>query len=314
MLDRITKSVSAAAEDLRAGKLVAIPTETVYGLAARYDSEKAIEKIFKTKSRPHFDPLIVHCFSVEQAKKITKPWPMLAEQLAKAFWPGPMTLVLPKKEVSDLITSGLETVGVRIPEHPRCLSLLEALDVPLAAPSANRFGKLSPTSVEHVLQEFPSEDFKILEGGRSEIGIESTVIRVFENSLKILRPGKTTESEIKNLVGDKVDIQSTSSHESPGHLKVHYQADKELKIVEWDEKVHAGVELILEEDPLLCARRVYAKLRDLSEQNVEFIYVRKKPSQVGELWDAIWDRLEKSAGIEAQTISTTGVARKPSLD
>jgi len=219
--------------------VVAFPTETVYGLGARIDSDIAIKKIFSIKERPFFDPLIVHTYSVDQAKLCFSSWNLIADILSKHFWPGPLTLVMKKSnQISDLITSGLSNVGVRIPKHSLALQLLEKLNIPIAAPSANKFGKTSPTKASHVRKEFGDSVF-ILKNENElsceketscEIGIESTVLLIRENfEISILRPGVILKSQIvdvleKNKVLFKW-VNSTSKNESPGHMKHHYMPD-----------------------------------------------------------------------------------------
>lgn len=222
--------------------VVAFPTETVYGLGARIDSEVAIKKIFSTKERPFFDPLIVHTYSVEQAKSCFSSWNLMADVLSKNFWPGPLTLVMKKSDqISDLITSGLANVGVRIPRHSLALQLLQKLNIPIAAPSANKFGKTSPTKSSHVQKEFGDTVF-ILKNEKNEnelfskndssceVGIESTVLLIRENfEISILRPGAILKSQITDVLKkNKVIfnwIDSANKNESPGHMKHHYMPD-----------------------------------------------------------------------------------------
>lgn len=217
--------------------VVAFPTETVYGLGARIDSDVAINKIFSTKERPFFDPLIVHVHSIEQAKTCFKNWNVLSDVLAKQFWPGPLTLVMKKSDlVSDLITSGLENVGVRIPNHELALQLLKKVNIPVAAPSANKFGKTSPTKSSHVEKEFGKSVFVLKNANDTtcEIGIESTVLLVRELTenkfeISILRKGAILKSQLDDeLNKNKVQfnwIESVDKKESPGHMKHHYMPD-----------------------------------------------------------------------------------------
>lgn len=235
-------------EDLRKGKLVAIPTETVYGLAASIFQTEALQNIFKTKRRPFFDPLIVHVSSIEQAKALVKVWPPLAQALAEAFWPGPLTLVLEKSEkVSDLITSGLSTVGIRMPRHDLTLKLIEAFGEPLAAPSANLFGRTSPTLAKHVREEFSPEVVSVLDGGPCQIGIESTILGISVGegalvNLQILRQGMIGEMEISKALTDRgfQDSRDFSFKPAqkklvaPGQLQHHYMPSKPLILVSGD--------------------------------------------------------------------------------
>ncbi|MCM2353252.1 MAG: L-threonylcarbamoyladenylate synthase [Pseudobdellovibrio sp.] len=223
---------------LEQGNVVAFPTETVYGLGARIDRPEGLKKIFSTKERPFFDPLIVHVSSIDQAKTCFKEWHAMADHLAKAFWPGPLTLVMPKSDlISDMITSGLDSVGVRMPKHPLAKKLIEAVGVPVAAPSANKFGKTSPTKAEHVKKEF-GDQVVVLDQGQSEIGIESTVLMVKVSfrgpqhntyELAILRKGAVLKSDLLTSLL-KTDLkfswlEAVDKKESPGHMKHHYMPE-----------------------------------------------------------------------------------------
>ena len=193
--------IQKAVRLLKDEDVVAFPTETVFGLGARIDSDAAVKKIFFTKERPYFDPLIVHVSSIEQAKSCTTDFSHLAAVLAEAFWPGPLTLVLPKSDlISDVITSGLPNVGIRFPSHKIALEIISGVGIPIASPSANKFGRTSPTQANHVRQEFGDQVF-VVESNASEIGIESTVLAVktVDNNsfqLCILRKGFITFSQI----------------------------------------------------------------------------------------------------------------------
>jgi L-threonylcarbamoyladenylate synthase len=193
------ENLQLAITKLNQNQVVAFPTETVYGLGARIDSVLGINQIFSTKKRPFFDPLIVHVSSIEQAKSCFRQWNSVADTLARHFWPGPLTLVMEKSDlISDMITSGLPRVGVRIPRHIVALELLNAVGVPVAAPSANRFGKTSPTTAEHVRTEFGDEVLVLDSDIQCEIGIESTVLLVkADNQLSLLRKGAVVKSEIE---------------------------------------------------------------------------------------------------------------------
>ncbi len=227
--------ISEAVVRLKKGEVVAFPTETVYGLGACIDQPLAIEKIFTTKQRPFFDPLIVHVPDTESAKKCFKDWDLFCDHLASHFWPGPLTLVMPKSNlISDMITSGLPNVGVRIPKNETALKLLQQIGVPLAAPSANKFGQTSPTQSIHVEKEFNSQVF-VIHDQPSQVGIESTVLFVQKNidkntaqtyELSILRKGIILKSDIekslakttfKYVWNDQIDKKN-----APGHMKHHY--------------------------------------------------------------------------------------------
>ena len=220
-----------AADLLRNGKLVAIPTETVYGLAANAYLEEAVVTIFEAKQRPAFDPLIVHTHHISQFEKIAQHIPERAFQLAEAFMPGPLTLILPRHpSIPLLVTSGHESVGIRIPNHPLTLELLRNLDFPLAAPSANPFGYVSPTTAEHVNQQLGDRIPYILDGGPCQIGLESTIIRVVNEEVEILRLGGLAVEEIEDVIKQPVNRIKTSSSNptAPGMLSSHYAPRKKV--------------------------------------------------------------------------------------
>jgi len=316
-----TAQLKKARDRLLKGDVVAMPTETVYGLAASIESEPALRKIFALKERPFFDPLIVHVASFKEAANVAKSWPPLADFLARMFWPGPFTLVLPKADsVNPLITSGLDTVAIRYPSHPVAIELIQMVGTPLAAPSANRFGRTSPSCADHVRAEFPGNQFLILDGGQCEVGLESTVVAIDpdETKVRILRPGAVTAEMLAEKLkkwSKPVEIEHASSAESPGHLKHHYMPKIPLVIVKRDEpeglsketrdlisrelgtRVIKANELILNEEPAQAARELYAELRRLSEPGADIIYVREPQSDEG-LWRAIWDRLSRAASLD----------------
>lgn len=303
-----------AAALLKNGKLVAIPTETVYGLAANGFDTTAILKIFEAKNRPLFDPLILHTDSIEKIKSFTKEFPDNALKLAEKFWPGPLTLLLPKKEiVPDLVTSGLPDVAVRIPHHLLTLQLLSQLDFPLAAPSANPFGYVSPTSAAHVQKQLGEKVDYILDGGECEVGIESTIVG-FENGKAIIyRMGGLAIEDIEKITGPAtLRINNSSNPSAPGQLKSHYAPLKPLLVGEIDEllKKHpqqkAGVisffknyrshkTIILSEKKNLheAAQHLFSAIRNLDESDVEIIFAEVFPDEF--LGRAINDRLRRAA-------------------
>ncbi len=305
---------------LELGEVVALPTETVYGLAGRIDSESALQKIFAVKKRPFFDPLIVHVADRKAAQKLWAEWPEVFDPLIDKFWPGPLTLIAQKQtHVSSLITSGLETVAIRCPMHPQMREVLRRLQVPLAAPSANLFGQVSPTRAQHVEDEF-SGQVPIVDGGDCEVGVESTVIAAQAQPgngwrIQILRPGGVSRESLTALFADRPEVQVERLHSvaSPGHLKAHYQPTNPLIILQnggWDNAIHtqveaalktkieAAVELELASSPQLAARELYQRLRDLCIQNPNaVIYVRRQQATSTSPWEAIWDRLERAAAI-----------------
>lgn len=306
--------IGKAIDLLKSGSVVGLPTETVYGLAADVYSQNAINKIFETKKRPFFDPLIVHISHISQIKSVVSDFSDLPQFLATRFWPGALTMVLPKSsKISNLVTSGLETVGVRFPKHIIAQKIISGLGAPVAAPSANLFGKTSPTTAEHVRSEFGDKVF-VVDGGACEVGLESTVIGFDENYqiVKIHRPGAITEKDLDSALKDfsrKVYVTYEESKVAPGHLKHHYMPTLPLVVLESEKldiaKIAAllkiekksAVELILSQDPVIAARELYSKLRECSEKDVGFIYVQKLKLQQDDLWTAIWDRLNKASSL-----------------
>jgi L-threonylcarbamoyladenylate synthase len=210
---------------LTEGKLVAIPTETVYGLAANGLDETAVAGIFSAKNRPTFDPLILHVASIEQAQSLCTDWPEMADKLARAFWPGPLTLILPKADhVPDLTTSGQPTVGIRMPNNRLTLELLRTLPFPLAAPSANPFGYVSPTNAQHVADQLGDRIDYILNDGDCSVGIESTIIAIDKGAPKVLRLGGLSLERIAEILGVPVleHLNQNSNPQAPGQLDQHY--------------------------------------------------------------------------------------------
>jgi len=224
----ITKDLYVIKQKLEAGEVVGIPTETVYGLAANIFDEQAIEKIFSTKKRPNTNPLIVHVKSMEQAKSLVLNFPPKADRLATYFWPGPLTLVLPKNDkISNKISSNQSTVAIRIPNHTSTLQLLDILDFPIAAPSANPYNRISPTRSSHVEQYFPQ--ISILEGGECQSGIESTILSFEGDEVVLLRHGSISIEEIEAIVGRISDRTAfDEKHASHGRSKKHYSPLCEL--------------------------------------------------------------------------------------
>ena len=220
----ITKDIAFCRRLLKENKLVAVPTETVYGLAANAFNEDAVKRIFKAKGRPRFNPLIVHIHSIEQLSRLASVIPEKALQLAEAFWPGPLTLILPKQpEVPDIITAGKPTVGIRMPNHPMTLELLRGLSFPVAAPSANPFTRISPTSAKHVAHYFGDRIPAILDGGPCEVGLESTIVGFDGDTPVIYRKGGISIEQIEVLVG-KVALltKNETAPQAPGMLLKHY--------------------------------------------------------------------------------------------
>lgn len=308
---------------LEEGGLVGIPTETVYGLAGNALNAQAVARIFEVKNRPAFDPLIVHCYSIDQVKKYVSAFPETAQKLAQSFWPGPLTLVLPKKDlIPDLVTSGLESVAVRIPKHPLTLQLLAMLDFPLAAPSANPFGYISPTTAQHVRQQLGDQIPLILDGGPCQTGIESTIVGFQKDKTFIYRLGGISLEEVEKIAGKtEIQIHSASHPHTPGMLKSHYAPKVPLKIVDievegiWEEllkkhpaektgalffrrkipQIPAAQQIVLSEkgDFAEAARNLFAALRYLDALPLEVIYTELLPES--SLGRAINDRLRRAA-------------------
>ena len=230
----IGTDLSKAKEILEKGGLVAIPTETVYGLAANALNPEAVAKIFEAKNRPSFDPLIIHISTFKELYKYTSHIGNDLAKIANVFWPGPLTVLLPKKNiVPDIVTSGLEKVAVRVPNHPLTLQLLENIDFPLAAPSANPFGYVSPTSAQHVYDQLNGRVDYILDGGSSKVGVESTIIGFEEDDLVIYRKGGLELERIREVFSGKVRINdfSESNPNAPGMLKKHYSPRKKVLLL-----------------------------------------------------------------------------------
>ena len=216
------QEIEAAAALIRNGKLVAFPTETVYGLGANALDPIAVAKIFELKERPSFDPLIVHVDSLGRAETLTTFRGKIFYTLAEAFWPGPLTLIVPKSaQVPDIVSSGLPTVGIRMPDHPIAHQLIRQADRPIAAPSANKFGRISPTRAWHVERYLPGVD-KVLDGGITRVGIESTIVALEQDGFRLLRPGAITRKELLQLVPESQYPEGTAITEAPGMMDSHY--------------------------------------------------------------------------------------------
>ena len=297
----MTLTVAEAAARIRAGGVVAFPTETVYGLGANALDAAAVARIFELKGRPPSSPLIVHVTSAAMAREIVAEWPALAEELAQRWWPGGLTLVLPKKAcVPAIVTAGLPTVGVRVPSHPVARALIEAAAVPIAAPSANRFGGLSPTTADHVRQIF-GDSVDVVEGGASQVGIESTVVAVEGDKLTLLRPGMISLGDIEQAAAQ------AGAHRSPGMHARHYSPRTPLLLVAdradlpgregaylWRQS--SGItarSLKMPADPQAYAARLYSVLHQLDAEAWPWIAVEIPPD--GPEWAAIRDRLHRAA-------------------
>lgn len=326
--------LETAVQYLKAGRLVAFPTETVYGLGADSENPDALARLYAVKGRPTNHPVIVHLASVQQLSDWAVEIPEAAWVLAKAFWPGPLTLILKRSSrVPDAVTGGQETVGIRVPDHPVALALLSAFGGGVAAPSANRFGRLSPTTAQHVLADLGNDVDAILDGGSSQVGVESTIVAFREGLPIILRPGIITEHQIQNAlqggaVASSVTLPSQASTVSraPGTLASHYAPRTPLRLFSGQElqqqladvqnKDRVGAERIgvmalgeasdsvssalscetyieMPDTPEEYARLLYATLRDLDTMGLSCIWVERVP--MDPQWAAVADRLVRAA-------------------
>jgi L-threonylcarbamoyladenylate synthase len=303
--------IAQAAAILRRGGLVAFPTETVYGLGANALDAAAVRRIFEVKQRPATSPLIVHAASETMARAYAAVWSPAARDLARRFWPGPLTLVVPKKPViPDIVTAGLATVGLRVPAHPLAIALIRAAGVPVAAPSANRFTQLSPTSAEHVRASLGDAVDMILDGGSTPVGIESTVLSLV-GVPTLLRPGMISKEEIEAVIGDVADAPAAAAglpHAAPGMHRKHYSPRTPLLLIAPGERPvggrgavvshrsHAHGVVRMSADPKRYAAALYATLHELDGQGYDWIAVERVPEL--DAWAGIRDRLTRAAAHE----------------
>ena len=318
-----TISFQQAVHLIQQEEILVIPTETVYGLAGSANSESALKKIFQIKKRPLFNPLIIHCCDSTMMKEFhTEDHPLL-NKMIKHFCPGPITFILNKtKKVNPLITAGQAKVGLRIPKHPLTLKLLKKTGLALCAPSANLYGKISPTRIEHIYQNF-KDLLPVLDGGPCEVGIESTVLEPdFKNKkIFILRPGHISKKDlmewlkIEHLKDWKISTKSSSL--SPGQSQFHYRPSVPLVILETQQQ-SSSLQTInqhlqhlfplynqknfkrikFKNSPLLSARNLYEQICSLSQNSSHILYVIKCPDNSTEDWQAIWDRLYKASSFK----------------
>jgi len=311
------KNIDFAAELLLKGKLVAIPTETVYGLAANALNETAVLSVFEAKQRPFFDPLIIHVPTIESIAKYAVLEDERLQKLAKAFWPGPLTLLLPKKEIiPNIVTSGLEQVAVRIPNHQLTLELLNKINAPLAAPSANPFGYVSPTEPAHVQKQLGNKIDYILDGGSCDVGLESTIVGIENDMVCVYRLGGLAIEEIEKIIGKvKLMINSSSDPKAPGQLKSHYAPKKPLFIGDIDDLIKKnsgkkaavicfGEENFSKQNVIIfnlsktkdlreAAINLFKCLRLADESEADLVLCEKLPDE--NLGRAINDRLKRAA-------------------
>jgi L-threonylcarbamoyladenylate synthase len=306
--------IPLAAALIREGKLVAFPTETVYGLGANALDAAAVGRVFAVKGRPAASPLIVHVDSVEMARGLAREWPPEAELLARRYWPGPLTLVVRKDpRIPDVVTAGLDTVGLRMPAHPLALELIRAAGTPLAGPSANRFSQLSPTTAEHVRRGLGGAVDLILDGGPASVGIESTVLSLVGGVARLLRPGMVSREEIERLIGPVETEPETApleGHPSPGMHPRHYSPRTPLLLVRdgalpergrgaylylaGSQAGPAGIRAVaMPAEAAAYASRLYDVLHTLDGEGLEWIAVERPPE--GPEWAGVRDRLERAS-------------------
>jgi L-threonylcarbamoyladenylate synthase len=320
---------------LRDGELVAFPTETVYGLGANAQNPAAVQKIFTAKGRPTTHPVIVHLDSPRYLHRWVREIPDVAAQLAEKFWPGPLTMVLPRAaNVHDIITGGQDTVAIRVPAHPMAQQLLTAFGGGIAAPSANRYGRLSPTRAEHVRDELGDAVRVVLDGGESQIGLESTIVCCDATGVHLLRPGAVTAGQIRAVVGERLTDPTLESPRVPGSTPSHYAPGTPMTIVPAGEidtqaaalskdgrriavlaqrlplKSHPYVTWInAGKRPAQYAHDLYANLRTLDKAGCEHILVQDVPED--ERWEAVRDRLTRAASSISESDDTGSLAVLP---
>jgi L-threonylcarbamoyladenylate synthase len=327
--------IETAVQALRDGELVAFPTETVYGLGANAQNPAAVRKIFEAKGRPVSHPVIVHLDSPRFLHRWVREVPETATKLAERFWPGPLTMVMARApNVHDIVTGGQDTVAIRVPSHPMAQQLLTAFGGGIAAPSANRYGKLSPTRAEHVREELGDTVKVILDGGECQIGLESTIVSFEGQSVRLLRPGAVTAAQIRQVVGELLIGADLQSPRVPGGTPSHYAPTTPMAIVPSGEvDAHAAalseggrrVAVLAQRLPLKSHKYVtwinagrrpeqyghdlYANLRTLDKAGCQQILVQDVPD--GEAWDAIRDRLRRAASTVSESDDTGSMAVLP---
>lgn len=315
-------AVAQAAELLRAGEVVALPTETVYGLAANALDAAAVRKIYQIKERPAHNPIIVHVTGIPMARECASEWPEMAERLARSFWPGPLTVVVPRAAAIPLeITAGGETVAIRAPSHPFMQAVIRACGFPLAAPSANLANQLSPTNAGHVRENIGARIPLIVDGGQCQVGIESTVIDVTVSPPHLLRPGMIHEESLLAVTSRLQTGASAGALRSPGMLKKHYAPKARLAVVSWrddndlQQKIEALVPAgavfiiahttipawkqpaqvsLIPHDAEAFARAIYSELHRCDAAGADLIVVEAVPETAE--WRGIADRLARAAG------------------
>ena len=314
-------TVAQAAAQIRAGELVAFPTETVYGLGADASNDAAVAKIFAAKGRPADHPLIVHIASQTQVLDYASSLPPFAERLIKAFWPGPLTVILPRKPgVATAAAGGQNSIGLRCPAHPLALEFLKACNTGVAGPSANKFGRVSPTTAQHVAQEF-GDTLMVVDGGPCTVGIESSIVDCTRGQPVLLRPGVLTREQLSAACGQPVlsaDHQPDNSPRAPGTLESHYAPNAKVRLMD-AKAIQTALDLLgadaahiavyarsivrirssqvlyrrMPDDALATAEQLFAVLRDFDAQGVKLIWIEPVPE--ASEWDGVRDRLARAA-------------------
>lgn len=303
------QNLDRAARILRDGGLVALPTETVYGLGANALDATAVARIYEAKGRPSTSPLIVHVATIPMAKDLALHWPPQADSLAERYWPGPLTMVVPKRAVvPDIVTAGLPTVALRMPSHPVALELIRRAGLPIAAPSANRFTQLSPTTAGHVRASLGSAVDLILDGGPCEVGIESTVVSLAGPEPVLLRPGMVSLEEIEQVLGRSVAVAGKveGAHPSPGMHERHYSPRTPVHLVRGDtlppgdgaylylhRPLRAALQVAMPDDANRYAQMLYDALHRADDARLQWIAVEMPPETAE--WLGILDRLRRAA-------------------
>jgi L-threonylcarbamoyladenylate synthase len=320
-----TKAILEAARRIQAGGLVGFPTETVYGLGADASSDKAVAGIFDAKGRPSDHPLIVHVADAAHVAAYASSVPPFAARLMKAFWPGPLTLILPRKEgVAAAAAGGQDSIGLRCPSHPVALAFLKACDTGVAGPSANRFGRVSPTTAQHVQQEF-GDSLLVLDGGPCDVGIESSIVDCTRGRPVLLRPGILTRAQLEAACGEAVlgkdEFEQEALGDAPrasGTLEAHYAPDAKVRLMDAG-PIQTALDLLgadaahiavyarsivriksdkvlyrrMPDDALATAQQLFAVLRDFDAKGVKLIWIENPPADEG--WDGVRDRLQRAA-------------------
>jgi L-threonylcarbamoyladenylate synthase len=321
------ENIAHAAGVLRRGGLIAFPTETVYGLGADAINERAVGNIYTAKGRPMDHPLIVHLSAATEIAYWARDIPDAAWELAERFWPGPLTLILKRAPgVLDAVTGGQDTIGLRVPDHPVALALLKAFGSGVAAPSANRFGRVSPTSAAHVISEFGDALDGVVDGGTCQLGLESTILDLSGKYPRVLRPGTIMPDILARILGQPLSVKTGDAPRVSGNMASHYAPDTPLRLIEAGTVRTAAQSLLdvgysiavlsqcnpaphhsrcrwlmMPSDPKSCGQSLYAHLREVDTWACEYLLVEQPPSEMA--WEAVRDRLKRASGSRQGTRS-----------